>query len=144
MHISLSICGERLIKKSTSQACFVVLEKEFDSLDHSILLRKTYNLGFRGPNFELLKRYSRSCCQYVENDGRNSKLQVIKTGNPQGSDLFHCLCILMISQKYFEKTLIYALFADDANLIKIGKRDARDMNGELERVCHWFCQNKLT
>ena len=37
-----------------------------------------------------------------------------------------------------------ALFADDTSLIKIGKRDATDINSEHERVRHWFCQNKLT
>ena len=37
-----------------------------------------------------------------------------------------------------------AFFADDTSLIKIGKRDATDMNSGLERVSHWFCQSKLT
>ena len=55
-------------KKSTGQECFLDLKKAFDSLDHSILLRKGYNLGFRGPIFELLESYSGSRCQYVKND----------------------------------------------------------------------------
>ena len=36
------------------------------------------------------------------------------------------------------------LFADDKSRIKIGKRDATDINSELESVSHWFCQNKFT
>ena len=93
-------------KKSTSQACVLDLKKAFDYLDHSILLRKVYNLGFRGPIFELLESYLRSRCQYVENDG--FKLQEIKTVVPQGSVLgpFCSFCILMISPKYVEMTLI--------------------------------------
>ena len=36
-----------------------------------------------------------------------------------------------------------ALFGDDLSLIKSGKREATNLNGELERGGHWFRQNKL-
>ena len=121
-------------------------KKTFDSLDHSILLRKVYKLWFGGPTFELLESYLRSRCQYVENDGRNSKLQEIKTRVPQGSVLGPFLIILYINDlpEIYGNDADIALFADDTSLIKIGKRDATDIKSELERVRRWFCQNKLT
>ena len=93
-------------------------------------MRKVYNLGFRGPISELLGNYSRSRCQYVENDGRNSKLQEIKTGVPQGAVLGHFLFLLHINDlpEICGKNADIALFADDTSVIKIGKRDATDIN----------------
>ena len=85
-HIT-ELMRQAIDKGSTGQACFLDLKKALESLKHSILLRKVYILGFRGQTFELLESYLRSRCQNVENDGGNSKLQEIKTGNLQGSVL---------------------------------------------------------
>ena len=35
---------EKIDKKSTGQACFIDLQKAFDTLDHSILLKKLYSM----------------------------------------------------------------------------------------------------
>ena len=144
-HIT-ELMRQAIDKKSTGQACFLDLKKAFDSLDHSILLKKIYNSGFRGPIFELLQNYLKSRFQYVENNGQTSNLLEIKTGVPQGSVLGPFLFLLYINDLpgICGKNANIALFADDTSLIKSGKRDATDMNSELERVGHWFRQNKLT
>ena len=67
------------MKHSCSQA--------FDSLDHSQLLNKLYNYGFRGPIFHLMSDYLTNRWQYVcDNERINEKLPVI-TSVPQGSIL---------------------------------------------------------
>ena len=55
-----------------SQAFFIDLEKTFDSLDHSQLLRKLYNCGFRGHIFDITNAYLTDRWQYVF-DKENSK-----------------------------------------------------------------------
>ena len=44
-------------KKSKGKACFIDLQKAFDSLDHQILFSKLSNYGFRGPIFHILVDY---------------------------------------------------------------------------------------
>ena len=53
-HIT-ELMRQAIDKGATGQACFLELKKAFESLKHSILLRKIYNLGFRGQIFELLE-----------------------------------------------------------------------------------------
>ena len=43
-------------KKAQGQACFIDLQKAFDTLDHDILL-KLLDYGFRGKIFEILKDF---------------------------------------------------------------------------------------
>ena len=57
---------EKIDKKSTGQACFIDLQKAFDTLDHSILLKNLYAYGYRGPIFEILMDYLANRYQYIE------------------------------------------------------------------------------
>ena len=73
----------KLSKKSTGQACFIDLQKAFDTLDRSKLLKTIYAYGYRGPILEILKAYSANRYQYKETvNDRTDKLQII-TGVPQ-------------------------------------------------------------
>ena len=60
------------------------LSKAFDTEDHNMLLKKLYNMGFRGICQELIKSYLQNRTQCVKvND---TKIQPVKTnlGVPQG------------------------------------------------------------
>ena len=53
-----------LDQKSSGQACFIDLQKAFDSLSHEILLEKLNNYGYRGPIHNILADYLSQRFQY--------------------------------------------------------------------------------
>ena len=69
-------------------ACFYLdLRKAFDTIDHSILLRKLSHYGFRGQCHEYLKSYYQNRKQYVYLNGFKSEVLTVVNGVPQGSIL---------------------------------------------------------
>ena len=51
------IIRTELDRKSLGQACFIDLQKTFDTLDHNILLQKMEKDGYRGPIHHMMKSY---------------------------------------------------------------------------------------
>ena len=95
---------------------FLDLKKAFDSVDITILLKKLYPYGFRGPAFILLKSYltDRKICTKV---GCNiSKLCNIEHGVLQGSVLGPLLFSLFVNDLPNVSNFETTLFADDTNL----------------------------
>ena len=43
--------------KRIRQCCFIDLQEAFDTVDHNILMNKTENYGFRGPNHLIVECY---------------------------------------------------------------------------------------
>ena len=71
-------------KKSTGQACFIDLEKAFDTIDHGVLLNKFNEYGFGGDVNNLLRSYLQNRVQYVCFDRKVTNRREIETGVPQG------------------------------------------------------------
>ena len=74
-------------KKSLGQACFIDLQKAFDTLDHNILLQKLEKYGYRGPILDMMKSYLSDIWQYVDMNGKETNQKRITTGVPQRSIL---------------------------------------------------------
>ena len=76
---------------------FIDLQKPFDTVDHSILLRRLEKMGFRGENKDLLRNYLHDRKQYVENKNGKSKISNIRFIVSQGSVLGSFLFLLYIN-----------------------------------------------
>ena len=68
-------------------ACFLDVAKAFDTVSHSILIKKLSAVGFRGPFLILLKNFLQDRSQLVTIDGTRSAKVSLKSGVPQGSVL---------------------------------------------------------
>ena len=134
-------------KKCYGLAFYVDFKKAFDTVDHAILLDKLDRLGFRGKFRLLLKDYLSKRYQYVETNGKQSKMLEIKCGVPQGSILGPLLFLLYINDfPDFLRTSEVALFADDTTILNSSKNSnfAEQFCDDLKHIDDWCANNKLT
>ena len=127
---------------------FVDLEKAFDTVKHSILLRKLHHYGIRGKGNDWLTSYLSNRTQSVSVNGATSDVSNVTCGVPQGSILGPLLFIIYINDMHraFSSCLVYH-FADDTNLVfshpdptKISK----EVNKQLAILYDWLCANRLS
>ena len=105
---------------------FIDLKKAFDTVSHSILLKKCYAYGIRRIMLELCKSYltDRSqCVMYMYNGAKwKSDLKSAKCGVPQGSVLGPLFFIAYINDILSASQLLYnILYADDTCIYLSGK-----------------------
>ena len=131
---------------------YLDLSKAFDTLDHNILLHKLSYYGIKGISLNLLKDYLTNRKQFVEFGENNSKLNIIRTGVPQGSILGPLLFIIYLNDLVCSTKKFYPIiYADDTalsttlntfNSDEIPSEEA--INHELENINNWFKLNKLS
>ena len=127
---------------------FLDLSKAFDTVNHSILLKKLYFYGIRGKCHSWIADYLSNRKQIVKyNDVRSSEM-TITCGVPQGSILGPLLFLIYINDLNNSTSKLSAiLFADDTNLFCSGK-DLQELesivNTQLTGVQEWLTLNQLT
>jgi hypothetical protein len=127
---------------------FLDFQKAFDTVNHSILLRKLQRYGIRGKAYQWLEDYLSHRQQYVSFAESNSKRTVIKCGVPQGSILGPLLFLLYINDLVqTSNSFMPILFADDTNVFLKG-RSLQEIisifNNELNKLVNWLNANKLS
>ena len=126
---------------------FVDLKKAFDTVDHSILLKKMAHYGIRETSNVWFENYLFEREQFVNINGVDSDIMKIVCGVPQGSVLGPLLFLLYINDLPNATEFLTLLFADDTTFQYSG--DNLDLlfeksNFELEKASIWFKANKLT
>ena len=141
---------EEVAKKNYVGAVLIDLKKAFDTVDHTILLKKLFCYGIRDVPFEWFESYlcGRKQCS-VLGDSKSSFLDEGKYGVPQGSVLGPFLFLLYINSIFDSiqsKTFCY-LYADDTVIIQSAKDPESLKQGlemQLEYLSAWFFCNKLS
>ena len=96
---------------------FLDLSKAFDTLDHSILLKKLRFYGISGTSLKWFSSCLVNRKQWVDCDGTFSTLTNLNTGVPQGSVLGPLLFIIYMNDIHEVSETFHAiLFADDTSL----------------------------
>ena len=126
---------------------FLDLAKAFDSVNHSILIKKLERYGIRGKPLQLLRSYLLNRQHLTKLNGIESDMKLLNIGVPQGSVLGPIFFLLFINDLPIVTNFNVKLFADDTFLSLEGddiKLLQNKANKELRKVSKWFLDNKLT
>ena len=127
---------------------FIDLRKAFDTVNHSILLKKLEHYGIRGSTYKWFESYLTNRKQYVFLNGESSQIRNVTSGVPQGSVLGPLLFLLYINDlPNISKVLNFYLFADDTNIYyeaETPEKLERVINKELKHLHTWLIVNRLS
>ena len=129
-------------------ALFLDLSKAFDTLEHTVLLKKLEIYGIRGPLLDWYGSYLNQRQLMAKCNNTLSDKYVINYGTPQGSCLGPLLFIIFCNDLHLHLTFLSCIqFADDTTLYcseKSSRLIESNFSHDLVNIYDWFCANKLT
>ena len=115
-------CMSNINNGEINLLCRINLLKEFDVLNHNILLRKLFQYNISFYELQRFESYLSNRTQFVRIDKNTSNSKSIDIGGPQGIVLGPILFLIYIND--LEKNIHngkIVKYADDTNLISSGK-----------------------
>ena len=103
---------------------FIDLAKAFNTVNHSILLKKLIHYGIRGIAFELIKSYLNDRVQYVQINNLIFSNKKILCGVPQGSVLGPLPFLLYVNNIQSASNVNVRVFAENTLLYFSKKKHA--------------------
>ena len=129
--------------------CLLICLKAFDTVDHSVVLRKLELYGIIDRNYTWIKSYLSNRLQYIQVDENcRTGYCLVRCGVPQGSILRSLLFLLCTNDlKNASSVLDSIMFADDTNLFYTHSNRQKlisTVNEELASINQLFTSNKLS
>ena len=135
-------------RKLLNGVLFLDLKKAFDTVDHTILVKKLQYLGLSQSTVDWFKSYLNDRVQMCMVNGNLSDPEQLLCGVPQGTILGPLLFLIYINDlPNCVKCSSTRMYADDTNLTASGSSisEIKSMlDKDIECVVDWLCVNKLT
>ena len=144
--LSYSNIFESIENGQYSDVIYLDFKKAFDTVPHSELLFKLWQIGITGPLWSWFQNYLSNRLYYVEIDNVTSTLLLVISGIPQGSILGPLLFIIYINDlpEAITSSSTY-LFADDTKLIhSVSTFYDQSLQSDLDSLSAWCHQWKLS
>ena len=134
--------------REITMGIYLDLQKAFDTVNHSILLKKLDIYGVRGITLNWFISYLSNRKQYTVLLNHESSLEFINYGVPQGSVLGPLLFLIYMNDiQYAVPDAKLKLFADDTNLFLHNSDSVKLFsiaNACMVQLSEWFNANRLS
>ena len=148
LHRVVDDCLQNIDDGLLTGACFLDVEKCFNSINHEILLKKLDWYGVRNLELTWFRSYLKNRKQCTSYNGETSDILPVDIGIPQGAVLAPVLFLIFINDlPQYVGNAACSMFADDVLLYVTGK-NMDEINAKLQDCITlanvWYVKNKLS